>query len=47
MLIFAIRVLEGMFLIGLFGCVFVLILTSIDDVRVLFSSDDKDSSQPQ
>lgn len=41
MLGIAIRVLEGMFLLGAVGSVLVLILTTIDDAKVLFSSDDK------
>jgi len=44
MLVFAIRILEGMFVLGAIGCVLVLVLTAIDDLRVLFSrDDDKDS----
>ena len=41
MLGIAIRILEGMFLVGAVGSVFVLILTTIDDVKVLFASDDE------
>jgi hypothetical protein len=40
MLVFAVRILEGMFLVGALGCVLVLVLTTIDDIRVLFSRDD-------
>ena len=40
MLVFAVRVLEGMFIVGALGCVLVLVLTTIDDIRVLFSRDD-------
>jgi hypothetical protein len=43
MLVFAIRILEGMFVVGILGCVLVLVLTAIDDIRVLFSRDDKHS----
>ena len=39
MLVIAIRLLEGMFVVGSAGCVVVLILTSIDDLRVLFGGD--------
>jgi hypothetical protein len=34
-----IYLLEAMFAIGLIGCVFVLILSSIDDAKVLFHRD--------
>ena len=37
----AVRVLEGMFILGAGGSVLVLILTTIDDAKVLFSSDEK------
>ena len=36
-----VRVLEGMFALGVAGSVLVLILTTIDDAKVLFSSDEK------
>ena len=38
---FVIRLLEGMFFVGLVGSVLVLILTSIEDVRDLFAPDEK------
>ena len=38
---YAVRLLEGMFLVGALGSVLVLILTTIDDARVLFSSDEQ------
>ncbi len=41
LLVVAIRLLEGMFAIGAVGSVLVLILTTIDDVKVLFSTDEK------
>ncbi len=41
MLVVAVRILEGMFLVGAIGSVLVLILTTIDDVQVLFGSDDE------
>jgi hypothetical protein len=41
MLVIAIRILEGMFVVGLLGCVLVLVLTAIDDIRVLLGHDDK------
>lgn len=34
-----IYIVEAMFAIGLIGCVFVLILATIDDVKVLFHRD--------
>jgi hypothetical protein len=40
MLVFAIRILGGMFVLGAIGCVFVLVLTAIDDIQSLFGSDD-------
>jgi len=39
MLILAVRILEGLFAIGAVGSVLVLILTTIDDVKVLFGGD--------
>jgi hypothetical protein len=48
MLVFAIRLLEGIFVVGSVGCVVVLFLTAIDDLRVLFGNDkdnDKDSDK--
>ena len=45
MLVFAVRLLEGMFVLGAIGCVFVLVLTAIDDIRVLFSRDDDKKSR--
>jgi hypothetical protein len=35
----AVRMLEGMFFLGALGSVLVLILTTIDDVQVLFTGD--------
>ena len=35
----AVHLLEGMFFLGALGSVVVLVLTTIDDVKVLFSSD--------
>jgi hypothetical protein len=40
MLVFVVRILEGMFVLGAAGCVLVLVLTAIDDIRVLFGRDD-------
>jgi hypothetical protein len=36
---FLIRVLEACFAIGAIGCVLVLVLTTIDDVRELFGGE--------
>jgi hypothetical protein len=44
MLIVAVRILEGLFAIGAVGSVLVLILTTIDDVKVLFGGDDEKAS---
>jgi hypothetical protein len=41
MLIVAVRILEALFAIGAVGSVLVLILTTIDDVKVLFGGDDE------
>jgi len=46
MLIIAIRILEGMFVVGMLGCVLVLILSGIDDLRVLFGRDDAPAMNP-
>ena len=40
-LMVAIRLLEGMFAVGVVGSLLVLVLTTIDDAKVLFSSDEK------
>jgi hypothetical protein len=40
MIVFGIRMLEGMFIVGALGSVLVLILSAIDDVQVLFGRDD-------
>lgn len=40
MLVLAIRIVEGMFIVVALGCILVLVLTAIDDIRVLFSRDD-------
>jgi hypothetical protein len=44
MLIEAVRILEGLFAIGAVGSVLVLILTTIDDVKVLFGGDGEKAS---
>jgi hypothetical protein len=41
-----IYILEGIFAVGLFGCVFVLVLATIDDVKVLFHSEHKPGPSP-
>ena len=40
MLVFAIRLLEGMFILGALGCVLVFVLTAIDDIKSLFGKDE-------
>lgn len=40
MLVLAIRILEGMFVVGAAGCVAVLVLTAIEDIRTLLGRDD-------
>jgi len=44
MVIVAIRILEGLFAVGAIGSAIVIILTTIDDMRLLFSGDDKKAS---
>jgi len=39
MVVIAIRILEGMFVVGAIGCVVVLALTAIEDVRTLLGRD--------
>jgi hypothetical protein len=45
MLVFAIRLLEGIFVVGSVGCVVVLFLTAIDDLGVLFGKSDSDKER--
>jgi hypothetical protein len=40
MVIVAIRILEGLFAVGAVGSAIVIVLTTIDDMRLLFSRDD-------
>jgi hypothetical protein len=35
MMLIAMRLLEGMFLLGVAGCILVLIFTTLDDIREL------------
>jgi len=44
-LVLAIRILEGIFVVGAIGCVAVLLLTAVEDVRTLFGLDDDDRKQ--
>ncbi len=39
-LVFAVRILEGMFIVGSIGCIAVLALTAVEDVRTLLGMDD-------
>jgi len=41
MVMVAIRILEGLFALGAVGSVIVIVLTTIDDMRLLFSGDDE------
>jgi hypothetical protein len=41
LLTFAIRVLEILFVLGVAGSAIVVVMTSIEDVRVLFTPDEK------
>ena len=40
MLVIAVRILETMFVVGTIGCVVVLALTAIEDLRTLLGLDD-------
>jgi len=40
MIVFAVRMLEGMFVIGMLGSVLVVVLTAFDDIRELFGRHD-------
>jgi hypothetical protein len=46
-LVFAVRILEGMFLVGSVGCFVVLVLTAIEDVKTLFGRDHDAPLTPQ
>ena len=43
LLTIAVRILESIFVIGMLGCVFVLFLTTIEDIRTLFDAEEKKS----
>ena len=40
MIVFAVRILEGMFVVGILGSVLVVVLTAFDDIRELFGRHD-------
>jgi hypothetical protein len=40
MIVFAVRMLEGMFVVGILGSVLVVVLTAFDDIRELFGRHD-------
>ena len=44
MLVLAVRIVETMFVVGAVGCVVVLALTAIEDIRTLFGLDEKEYS---
>ena len=44
MLVIAVRTLETMFVVGAIGCVVVLALTAIEDLRTLLGLDDVDKT---
>lgn len=46
MLVIAVRILEGMFILGVLGCAMVLVLTTIDDIRVLLGIGESKPSIP-
>jgi hypothetical protein len=46
MLVLAVRIVETMFVVGAIGCVAVLALTAIEDIRTLFGLDEKEYSDP-
>ncbi|MBI3477043.1 MAG: hypothetical protein HY010_15025 [Acidobacteria bacterium] len=39
-IVLMVRLLEGIFIVGSVGCVVVLILTAVEDVKTLFGQDD-------
>jgi len=41
MIVVGIRILEGMFLVGGLGCAVVLLLTTLEDIQVLFGKEDQ------
>jgi hypothetical protein len=43
-LVIAVRILETIFIVGALGCVVVLVLTAIEDLRTLFGRDDVDKT---
>ncbi len=45
MLVLAVRILETIFVVGAGGCVLVLVLTAIEDVRTLFGLDEKEYAE--
>ena len=47
MVSFAIRLLEGMFVLGALGSALVLVLTTIDDVRELFGKHEREHDEEQ
>jgi hypothetical protein len=42
MIVFAIRILEGMFVLGILGSALVVVLTAFDDIRELFGRHDEE-----
>jgi hypothetical protein len=36
---FAVRALEMVFMVGVIGCVFVLLLTTVEDIQTLFTGE--------
>ena len=40
MIVFAVRILEGMFVVGILGSALVVVLTALDDIRELFGGDE-------
>ena len=47
MLVVAVRILETIFVVGVIGCVAVLALTAVEDIRTLFGRDDVDARDNQ
>ena len=45
MLVLAVRILETIFVVGVGGCVLVLVLTAIEDVRTLFGLDEQEYAE--
>jgi hypothetical protein len=46
LLAIAVRILESIFVVGMLGCVLVLLLTTVEDIRTLFDAEEKKPPEP-